>query len=291
MKIPTTCLLPAILLSAITLQGSFAYLGGTFTEDFDTLNSDITSDETSRQPIPGTGVVGFQAPVPNLANWQTARLGGSQTTAFEIWAGDTSIGARLHSRGNGASTERALGLLGSSGFWGSFGTGFVNMTSDTFTQVTITYTREIWVVQGTTTPNASEHRLWFAYGVSGNGITDSDFLTSANMTLHAALDAVSVAENTLVNTPSSTNPDRNRDGNSAEWQELVSSTITGLNWLPGETLYIRWNGADGGGNDALLAVDNLSMTALVPEPATVAVFMGLLAGVTLIFRRARRRSA
>ena len=54
----------------------------------------------------------------------------------------------------------------------------------------------------------------------------------------------------------------------------VSATITGLNWAPGDSLFIRWNDFNDAGNDAGVAIDNLSMVATIPEPSC-----GLLLGL------------
>ena len=47
----------------------------------------------------------------------------------------------------------------------------------------------------------------------------------------------------------------------------VSATISGLTWAPGDSLFIRWNDFNDAGNDAGVAIDNLSMIATVPEPS------------------------
>ena len=68
-----------------------------------------------------------------------------------------------------------------------------------------------------------------------------------------------------------------RDGNAIPYQATVSATISGASWAPGDTLFIRWNDSDDVGTDAGIAIDNLSMIAMVPEPSC-----GLLLGLGLI---------
>ena len=65
----------------------------------------------------------------------------------------------------------------------------------------------------------------------------------------------------------------------------MSATITGINWAPGDTLFIRWNDTDDTGTDAGIAIDNLSMIATVPEPSG-----GLLIGLGFAALALRRRN-
>lgn len=67
----------------------------------------------------------------------------------------------------------------------------------------------------------------------------------------------------------------------------VSATITGVNWAPGETLFIRWNDFDDVGTDAGIAIDNLTMIATVPEPSC-GLLLGLgVAALALLHRKSR----
>lgn len=277
-----TTLVALSMVTAGQLHSSFTYEGGLFTEDFNSLPNVTDATET----LTGTGVVGFQAGIPSLPNWQVTRLGGSASTDIELWQA-SSTGGRFYAYGTGESTDRALGHLGSGSAFGAFGVSFINNTTDTFTELQLSVASEIWAVQGTSTSNLYEHRLEFAYGLSSAGITDTDYLTNASMTLNSALDVVSEEANTITGTTSGTNPDRDRDGNSEAWRDVLSTTVTGISWAPGETLFLRWTGANGGGFDAGLAIDDFSLTA-VPEPSTTVLFMGLSVVFVMLLRRRRR---
>jgi hypothetical protein len=63
------------------------------------------------------------------------------------------------------------------------------------------------------------------------------------------------------------------------------ATIDGVEWAPGETLFLRWVDFDAPGFDAGMSVEDFSMTAAIPEPSTVALTMGLLAGLGVWLRR------
>jgi hypothetical protein len=266
-------------LGAVVAQGSFSYAGGVYSENFNTLPND------AQLTLVGTGTPGNQVEVPGLTGWQATRLGGSQTSDTTLWS-NSSTGGRLYAYGTGTDADRALGHLGSGSFWGAFGVALVNNSGQSYSALDVSVAAEIWVLQGTSTANLSEHRLSFAYGTSAQGITDSDFLTSASMTPYMGLDAVSVEGNTITGTNSGTDPDRNRDGNSGDWRTVLDETIGGLTWDPGETLYLRWSGENGAGFDAGLAIDDLSVTG-VPEPGTLALVLGLAVLLGVVARRRR----
>lgn len=259
-----------------------SYGGGVWTENFAGIG---VVDADSRFTLTGTNVVGNQVAIPGAPGWQGARLGGSGTANIAIWEDSPGAGGRFYSWGVGTGA-RSLGSLASGTNIQGFGAAFENTSGTTFTEVTITYTRQIWHVQGTSTENLYENRLRFAYGLSSDGISADDFLTNTAMTLDNRLDAISVAENTVTGTIANTNPDRRVDGTSTEWSELVSATLTGFVWAPGETFFIRWNDFDQDGFDAGLAVANFSMVA-IPEPRTTVLAIGLLAFFGVYLRRRR----
>lgn len=280
----------ACLLIAVFAQGQISYTGGTYFEDFNTLHNDLANPLA----VEGTGPLYGQGSIPGLSGWHAARVGGSGSTNIPLRAMDDtgttvtaySTGA-FYSYGNASSTERALGSLASGSTIGAIGVSFVNNTGQTLNEVTISFRQEIWVVQGTSTQTQYENRMWFGYGLSSNGVLDSNFLSSGQMTTYPDLDVVAAAEWTILGTASGTDPDRRRDGNSAQWSDLVSATIAGVNWAPGETLYLRWIDFDQGGFDTGMAIDDFSMSAVVPEPATLAFALGLLAGLAVWLRRRR----
>lgn len=73
------------------------------------------------------------------------------------------------------------------------------------------------------------------------------------------------------------------DGNAVGSRLAKSATITGLNWLPGQDLWIRWADLNDAGNDHGLAIDDLTFVA-IPEPASLGV-AGLAILATLASRR------
>lgn len=274
----------AAALAACSAQANIAYVGGTLTENF---NGIPVVDSDSRVTLAGTGAVGTQVAIPGLTGWTAARIGGSGSSDIAIWDDSSTGGGRFYAYGIGS--DRSLGSLASGTTVGGFGASFVNNSVQTLGEVTISYTRQIWHIQGTSNATAKyENRLLFAYGTSAGGVSDSDYLTSASMSDYPALDAISPEELTVNSTNSGTDPDRRVDGTLPQNSELVSSTISGLSWAPGDVLYIRWSDFNQSGFDAGMSVENFSMVAAVPEPSTVALSMGLIVLAGVMIRRRHR---
>ncbi|MCC5834664.1 MAG: hypothetical protein JJU20_08020 [Opitutales bacterium] len=233
-----------------------SYTGGTWLETFDSL---VAIDSDNRPALTGTGVVGNQVEIPNLNGWQAARLGGSSTADITLWEDSPGAGGRFYAWGD--DVNRSLGSIASGASIQGFGTALVNETDETYDSVTITYTRRIWHLQGTGGDGLYENWLEFAYGFSGEDITAENFITHVDMIRVEDLDAVSDEENTVTGTSSGTDPDRRVNGFDAEWTEVVTATLTDINWEPGEMLFLRWNDFDQTGFDAGIAVDDLRVRA------------------------------
>jgi hypothetical protein len=203
-------------------------------------------------------------------------MGSAADTQFRVHDGRQagSAGRGVLSVGTDGSTDRALGFLATSNQISRFGASFVNDTGTTLSQFTLSYTGEQWR-RGEDGPI---NNLFFAYGVTNNALdhinTDSIFtnfpgldFTTPNLQTGVGLTEVAL------------------NGNLAMNQEALSATIFGLNWAPGSTLHLRWTGEDLSGQDNGLAIDGLSFSAAVPEPATCV--LGMLAALGLVSLRRR----
>jgi uncharacterized protein len=270
--------LPAI--SALLTLPAFGAISftGAYSENFDGL-------PTSNTTLTGTNVVGNHVALPGVPSWEVARLGPATATTNVAINSSYSTGGRFYSMANTTDpSDRAIVALGSGTFWGGFGVALVNDTTDVVTTIRISYSFEIWGVQGTSTANATEDRLAFAYGVSGGGITVGDYLSSSAMVRFEDLDAISPTTNMVTGVASESSPPRSRDGNAPEWRQINSAVIGGLDWTPGQTLFVRFSDSNSAGFDASMGVDDFSIVA-IPEPSALVLSSIALAG--LLVRRRR----
>ncbi len=117
----------------------------------------------------------------------------------------------------------------------------MNDTPNVITRVSIFYTGEQWRFGGSSTTN----RLRFSYAIGGASINDGDF---------AEMDALTFTS------PITTGATGALNGNAAANRVLVSGTLAGLSWAPGQTFVIRWTDENDSGNDNGLAIDDLVLT-------------------------------
>ena len=257
---------------------SYSVLGETISQNFDGLPSAGTTSLT------GSATVGNQVGVPGVGGWELAKVGGSATVDATLNTA-YSTGGRFYAMGTVVG-ERALVALGSGSFFGASGTSLINDTGMAIEGFAVSFASEIWGVQGTTTATASEDRLAFAYGFSGGLATAANYLSSPALVAFAALDAVSPASQAVTGAVSGTDPARLRDGNGEGFRRVVSGTVSGISWEPGQTLFLRWSDADTSGFDAMMGVDDFAFTAAVPEPSSSV--LGAVAAVGLLSRRRRQ---
>lgn len=190
-------------------------------------------------------------------------------TRFRVDDGGAT-GGSLWSLGAFGSSERALGFTPSSNMpTGHIAVELVNSSGAMIDSLAIRYTGEQWR-RGVDGDDALEfsHQRGTVDLVSGTWQIDSALTFAALQTTGGPL---------------------RLDGNVAENRRLISGTLTGLNWQPGESLRLRWTGLDRLGADHTLAIDDLQVET-VPEPMTLAVLAGLGIGIIRHRRGHRIRS-
>ncbi len=237
----------ALLLA--TLVGPFAYgqisFTGNYSQNFDGL---VSSGNATN--VFGNGTF-TQYAIPSTNNsttgWSGARIVQSGTALTSLVA-DTGTGnsGAIYSYGSSNSTDRALGMVASGSNTFAVGAAFTNTSNATITSLTITYTGEFW-----RSSTSVQNVLTFGYGFSGGNATSSNYLSDSSLNALSGLDLVGpspIASNGVLN------------GNLSGNQTVFTSTINGIEWAPGTSLYIRWSDVNDAGNDAGLAIDNFNMT-------------------------------
>ena len=256
------------------LAAPLGYTGGTVTENFDTLPTNLTNATQIGLPKTAFDLNPAINTLTGLTGWQGNNLGlsGGTTvatgTTSEYRSQDGSLsgsgGRGLISYGTNDSTERALGALPTSNQINNFGLVLLNNSSDTYNSFTLAYTGEQWRRGEPGVTNT----MTFAYGVAAPNIDAA--LSFANPNNQAAPTQVAL------------------DGNLAINQVAVLGSVGGLNWAPGQTLVLRWAMSEGTGQDNGMGIDNVEFTAqVVPEPSTLV--LGAIALVGLIGYRVRRQ--
>ena len=220
-------------------QGQISYAGGTYAQNFNSL--------------PKSGTFSFVGPGPHdlssapvnalsMPGWSFTLVPGSTATdaRFAVGSGTTTSGATF-SFGTTNQADRALGSLASGSVISRFGAVLVNDTPNVITRVTIAYTGEQWRYGGSSIVNA----LRFAYAVGATNISDGVFTGADSLTLTS---------------PVTSGMTGALDGNAASNRTLVSGTISGLTWAPGQAFVVRWTDENDSGNDNGLAIDDFTLT-------------------------------
>lgn len=294
MKTPLACLSPIAIAAGFALfivqpgqaQISYSIPGSSYSQNFDSLpnspeNTSLGTtaggfgwtDNNAASPVNQFSILGWYLYHPIVQ----AEGGANGNQRVRIGAGSANTGA-FWSFGSSGSTERAMGNTGANTLATVdsdlyVGLRLSNQTGQTLGGFTLTYDGEQWRDGGAITPNAQS--MNFMWSTTATAISDpnSAFITEA---------ALNFTSPVLANTGAGAAV----DGNVAGRVTGITATVNGINWLPGTDLWLRWGDVNHAGNDHGLAIDNLSFSANVPEPAAW-LLLGFGTASLLIFRRRR----
>jgi hypothetical protein len=210
-----------------------SYNGGIYTQDFDSLQSGKIYTPYSNFP---TGWTVSSAHNSGSYVWTTVTNGYSNNYGkycFSLASDDP---------------DKAVGLvIGSTGA-AYVGARFRNTSGVTLTAFTLGYFAEQWR-KGAVSSN--DQTIPFSYSLDAINLTSGTFVSVPALDMHSIHDGDGVAAA--------------MNGNASSNRHLVASTVSGLSWLPGQDLWIRWSGVAYSFSVAhALAIDDLSFRA-VPE--------------------------
>lgn len=214
-----------------------------------------------------------------LPGWFVFTGAGTALTTYIASDGASNAGS-VFSYGSTGSSERALGALGSGGtYWGSPAAGAVagylvfgatNGTGLVLDSFTASYAGEQWRNGG----NTSAHTMTVEIGTGASYAAVTNW--AAAPASFSFTGPVATATAAAVN------------GNTAGRVNGLGGTVA-VNWLPGETLWLRFADVNESGFDHGLAIDDFGFTVTaVPEPGTVALWLAGLGAVGFVARRRRR---
>ncbi len=263
-------LLCVLCMSEARAAISYTTPGSTYSEDFDSLpttptNTNIqTSAFTNGWQDDTTTVAGDHVSVPGWYLYhETAQTEGGTNGNQRLRIGTGSSGTGsfwdFGVAGVNAVTDRALGSIGSTTIddtW--YALRLTNNTGLTLGQFTLDYTAEQWRDGGTSGTGSVAQDVTFGYAVTSTSPTD---ISALSVTQVAALGFTSPTFGATAGTT--------LDGNDAANRVVLSpTTIQGINWAPGEDLWLRWYDPDHSGNDHGLAIDDLTFSANVIPTST-----------------------
>lgn len=164
------------------------------------------------------------------------------------------------------TADRSLGAAPGTAFGNTmFGVRFINTTEQTLTEMSISFQAELWRIIG-----EGAKDLVVAYQIGDFAGLNSGIWTDISELTFAA--PVTSPAGTALN------------GTLPENSELLSKTVTGLNWNPGDDLVIRFFQANNSANKGF-AIDDFNFSS-VPEPSTAVL---LIIGLGISALHARRR--
>jgi hypothetical protein len=218
-----------------------------YTQNFDSLG-------TSAFNGVGSSTVGTQTSLGALAGtalngWYVTKIAGTGTTDTSISPDDgTLISGSVYNYGAVSAADRALGLLASGSNTMSMGALITNNTGVALTSLNLSMTAEFW-----RSSTLNQNTLTFGYGKVTGPITQTNFLSVVNAGV-LPLTALNVVGPAAVTSNGSVN------GNASGSQVQFNNISLPIAVAPGETVFIRWQDVNDGGNDAGLAIDTLTIT-------------------------------
>jgi hypothetical protein len=230
---------------SLRAQYSITALNTPVTENFDgqTATTSATGGTATPSPI---------FTLPGLANWQGIRYQALNPSGMtpQVYGGSndgTSGVGGIYNVGATGNSNRMLGSTADGNTGARFGTRFTNNTGVTITSLRITFTQAQWRNGVESTQNES----WqFGYRINA---------TDLNTGIYTAVSQLDLTEINVGSTSAAA-----VDGYSVANQSVKDFTIS-LSLAAGATIYLRWTDGDAGlvGGDALMAIDNLTVTATV----------------------------
>lgn len=193
-----------------------------------------------------------------ISGWSAIRYAGTGTLGevltLVVTDGSSNSGA-IYNVGTTDANDRSFGSLASGSTVPQFGAYFMNNTGSSITGIELSGTMEQWRSGSSNTANEV---CVFEYSLDASGFSTGSW---------AAASGFDLVEKITTSTTAAA-----LDGNLAENQTAISVVISGINWTPGSTLWIRWSDTNDGGNDGICSIDNMVMTVTTgtvttdPEP-------------------------
>ncbi|MGQ2984953.1 GEVED domain-containing protein [Flavobacterium sp.] len=200
-------------------------------------------------------------------NWYRSNGSSSQSLTGTVYGGQANIGSLSHGVYNCASTsgatDRAVGAIASGSGTHSIGVELKNTTGSTVTSFAISGNVEKY----RNGDDSSVERVLFEYSVNATSLDNGTW---------TAVSGLDLVEPSNANTSLTPGIDGNATGNKAAF----SGSIASLTITNNGSVWIRWRDTNASGTDALLALDDVSVTATLQAPSAPTVATNAASDIT-----------
>jgi trimeric autotransporter adhesin len=178
-----------------------------------------------------------------------------EVLVLAVTDGSSNAGA-IYNVGTTGADDRSFGSLASGSTVPQFGASFLNSTGSSITAIDLEGIMEQWRSGSNSSVNEIDK---FEYSLDATSISSGTWV---------AVTAFDLVEKIIGSTTAGP-----LDGNLSDNQTAINATISGINWSPNSTLWIRWSDVNDGGSDGICTIDNMVMTVTTgtvtadPEPS------------------------
>jgi hypothetical protein len=219
----------------IAAAAQISYTGGIYTQDFNALESGVIYRNYTTMPAGWVVSKGSYV-------WTTVTNGYSNNYGTYCFSSSAS------------DPDKSIGLVIGSTGPAYLGARFRNATGVTLTAFSLSYFAEQWAKGAVT---SSDQVIPFAYSLDATSLTSGTYVSATALDMHSINDGDGVFAAL--------------NGNAISNRQFISSTVSGISWLPDQDLWIRWSGVSHlpfNSNHAL-AVDDLSFSAVPQMQITI----------------------
>jgi hypothetical protein len=213
----------------IAATAQISYSGGTYTQDFNTLESGVIYHNYTTLP----------------AGWVVSKGSYVWTTVTNGYSGNYGTFCFSSSAND---PDKSIGLVIGSTGPAYLGARFHNATGVTLTSFSLSYYAEQWAKGAVT---STDQTIPFTYSLDATSLTSGTFVSITALDMHSINDGDGVFAAL--------------NGNAVSNRQFITSTVSGISWLPDQDLWIRWSGVSHQFTQShAMAVDDLFFSA-VPE--------------------------
>ena len=195
-----------------------------------------------------------------IPGWTAINVLNGATLSMAVTDGLASAG-NVYNVGAVGSEERAFGTLADASIVPAIGAVFTNNTGGTVSKIAIQTRMEQWRESDNAGINET---VAFSYSLDATSLTTGTWTTVSALDLKEKL--TTATTNLAVN------------GNLLANYTNLANIITGLNWINGTNLWVKWNDVNDAGSNGLYAIDNFTISV---SEATLGLKLNTITGLNM----------